>query len=98
MITNFKLFENIVDDYSTWEIGDEIYCIDGGLENKLGHHGKLTVGKKYRVCSDSFKSTQGKWWLIYIDTYDNGNSLLYQADRFTKNPNHPVLSQKRFDL
>lgn len=90
MITKFKIFENVdIDDYSTWKMGDTVYCINDAKQNKSI---SLIFGEKYKLEGQPvYISKDNEWEVSVVFSF-------YNANRFTKNPNHPILLQKRFDL
>lgn len=83
MITTFKIFEK--DDYSTWKVGDEIYCLHTMQSQKSDIP---QAGGKYKI-----EETDDLLVKVLGYTLPSG--------WFTKNPNHPDLIRRRikqFDL
>ena len=86
-----KYLKEYLDDYATWKEGDEVYCInDKDWDNGLVD--ELTLGNKYKIQSAAYLNPNYEIWTVNID------NAVFRANRFTKNTQHPVLLQKRFDL
>ena len=100
MIINYKIFEskNQREKYKNWKIGDTVYCIDADFLQL-----QLQLGKNY-IIEDINKNTVKCRIKVMSRSSLFGNKqdlLVWDADHFTKDIDHPVLRklrEKRFDL
>jgi len=91
MITIFEIY-NAVDNYENWEVGDIVYAVNN---NDLPYaRNSLFLGQEYKITMiDRFEDGLRIW----VQHYGLGSGP-YRVTNFTRDKNHLLLTQKRFDL
>ena len=79
----YKDLEQLIVDNITYNINDEVYCINDD-DNYIGKD--LKIGEKYKITR--IYEVQRKYFFEL-----NNIPYGYYPKRFTKDPNHPVLIQ-----